>query len=172
MEIRTLLTPSKTFYISGWPKWHIAFFWRFFFDPSFFLNVRLKSGLPLHYSDFHIVSFLTEFIYKSLSGIQAKTNLTSSLWFMISISPSNRAKTLLAIFHWKTCSHFFSGIVQCSVSKNRSCLMIFKENLKKCAGPSSIWNFLCFTAPDSQFRYFQSFPKRKWIWAAEKKDNK
>ena len=81
-------------------------FWTFFFDQSLFLNVRLKSA-PLHYSDFHIVSFLTEFIYKSLSGIQAKTNLTSSLWFMISISPSNRAKTLRAIFHWKACSHFF-----------------------------------------------------------------
>ena len=37
---------------------------------------------------------------------------------------------------------------------------------------SPIWNFLCFTGPDSQFRYFQSFPKRRWMFSLRTiKDN-
>ena len=46
-------------------------------------------------------------------------------------------------------------------------MFTFKTALKKiqCVFYSSIWNFLCSTAADSQFRYFQSFPKRKWIFS-------
>ena len=70
MEIRTWTTPSKTLNNIWLVKMTHCIVSGDFLWSKPFLNVRLKSVLPLHYSDFHLVSFLTENFYNSLSGIQ------------------------------------------------------------------------------------------------------